>query len=353
MHRTIQTYQALASILSSEDSAKLVRTLDAQSPLWDSLVKLGSRHLVLPAMYYELHQKQLQGYMPEELDVYLADLSRMNRERNRALLQQIEHLGRLFERHKIEYIFLKGSALLVSGIFEDLGARMLGDIDILIAPKHLEPAYELLLNHGYRKPPTSFGVDYFEHKHLPRLMPLDSTGIGAVELHSKLFQYHTYAPLSVERLFSDRQFHNGLAIPSWEHLLLHNILNWQYNDYGSLTNSLSFRSAYDTVKLLQAQPNLLKISWSNHRAINKYFKVIRGFFVDVKSFEPRSNNRYARIYKFKLRYPKILAYYNRVLRFFNRMPILWERLKMFIRNKNYRASVWKDRRRVCRLLFRY
>ncbi|WP_338732828.1 nucleotidyltransferase family protein [Mangrovimonas cancribranchiae] len=354
MRNLAHTYRVLSHIFSREASDSLLTTtLSPETELWDDLVTLASSHLTLPALYASLHSKNLQHLMPNDLNNYLAEISLMNRERNQALLSQINVLSDLFKQHHITHVFLKGSALLVSGIFNDTAERMLGDIDILIAPKQLTEAYALLLDNGYQKPPMTFGVDYFEHKHLPRLLPNELTGIGAVELHSKLFEHHSYTPLIADNILHHKQQIQGFSLPCWEHLLWHNILNWQYNDFGGLTNTLSFRSAYDTVIILNKHPYLLETPWPQNKSIERYFKIMRGYFSDVNAFQPNVNNWHARFYQFKLNYPKLLEHYNRTLKFCNRFPTLWDRFNMFVSNHTYRKLIWQDRKRILRLLFKY
>lgn len=353
MQHLIQTHYILAAILSRHTSEEdWTSRLHPDASIWDSLVMLSSQHFVLPAMHHQLQVKGLQHRMPKTLEAYLTEISQMNRERNEALVRQIHSLSSLLKQHQIPHVFLKGAALLVSGIFEDLSERMLGDIDLIIATEHLDTAYALLLEEGYQESPTSFGVNFFEHKHLPRLLPSEDTGIGAVELHSKLFQHHSHDALSASELISKRQDVNGVSIPSWEQLFLHHILNWQYNDYGYLTHRLNFRAAYDTISLLEAHPILYKGEWSQHPAIKRYLNLLGEFFEEVKPLQSKSKKRAVWLYRYKLKHPKFSVYYNRIMRYVGRFPLLWERFKMFVRNKHYRQLLWQDRKRVWRLLMK-
>ena len=46
--------------------------------------------------------------------------------------------------HNIKHIFLKGTALLLSNVFEDIGERMIGDIDFIIQHKDEEKIKKVL-----------------------------------------------------------------------------------------------------------------------------------------------------------------------------------------------------------------
>ena len=93
-------------------------------------------------------------------------------------------ISALFQKEGITHSFLKGSALLVAGYYKDLGERMIGDIDILVENSQLELAHNLLSKQDYDPVHVTFGHDYFEHKHLPRLIPKER--LSAVEIHRKL-----------------------------------------------------------------------------------------------------------------------------------------------------------------------
>ena len=61
---------------------------------------------------------------------------------------------RLFERHSIPYLILKGFSL-VDQIYEDSGIRPVSDIDIYIYPSDYARVHEILVKAGYRSPATA------------------------------------------------------------------------------------------------------------------------------------------------------------------------------------------------------
>ena len=46
----------------------------------------------------------------------------------------------------IDHVFLKGTAMLASGYYEDIGERMVGDLDILIESSIIELALTIIKN---------------------------------------------------------------------------------------------------------------------------------------------------------------------------------------------------------------
>ena len=68
------------------------------------------------------------------------------------VINQLLFISNLFEKNKINYVFLKGSAFLLQNYFDDLKIRMVGDIDILVHSKNLQKAEQILKNEGFKNP---------------------------------------------------------------------------------------------------------------------------------------------------------------------------------------------------------
>ena len=118
---------------------------------WDKLVKLGSSQLVLPSIHGALLKKKLLYKIPEELLLYLEEITKLNEERNNEILKQINFISELFIKNQIRHVFLKGAALLISEPFNTIGERMVGDIDILVDKDHLIRAKNILIQNHFRK----------------------------------------------------------------------------------------------------------------------------------------------------------------------------------------------------------
>ncbi|WP_299119821.1 nucleotidyltransferase family protein [uncultured Winogradskyella sp.] len=345
------TYQHIADILSFETSNhKLEKTLSHPSFNWDHIVVEGSKHLVLPAIYCRLKAKKLLGLLPKELNSYLTEITSLNRNRNEAILKQVHSISQLLNQHQINYTFLKGSALIVQDIFEDIAERMIGDIDILVDIDQLDNAYHLLITNGYTPIEQTLGNDFFEHKHLPRLKPKHE--ICAVELHRKLFVSHSNTELKSKTILSKKINRSSVFIPSTEHLLMHNILNFQINDKGTLYNSISFRSAYDTIVLLQEYNhkkewyNKWYNKWYNNKIFKRYFNYTSLFFNEIKIITNAKSNFFTSFYLFKLKHIKFYKFWNRLLKLTNFISVMLNRMSTFLLNKSYRKAIINDRKRI-------
>ena len=108
MPNTHQTLQDIADILSFESDQTLLKArLESASMDWDHLVRVGSSHLVLLAIYCRLKAKQLLSTLPEELEAYLKEITDLNRERNQQLLTEAQQISQWFQEAGIDHVFLK------------------------------------------------------------------------------------------------------------------------------------------------------------------------------------------------------------------------------------------------------
>ena len=336
-------YQHIADILSFETSnIKLKKDLNHPSFDWDSIVVEGSKHLMLPALYCRLKTKGLLGCLPKDLQSYLEEITRINRERNHAILEQVHTISKLFNAHGINHIFLKGSALLAANCFHDHAERMIGDIDILVALDQLDVAFKLLQNEGYLAKEETLGNTFFEHKHLPRLTV--SRAIGAVELHRKLFVSYVHPQLTNPKLLKNKIKCNNIYIPSQDHLLMHNILNYQVNDHGARHNSISFRSAYDSIALLRKYN--YRITWNTNHYFQNYFNITGLFFNDIALQVKNEQNHNTAFYLFKLKHIGFYKLWDKLLNITSTSGILLKRLAFFLKNKPYRKAIINDKNRI-------
>ena len=96
----------------------------------------------------------------------------------------MKELSELFKINGIDHVFLKGAALLASGHYMDNAERMVGDIDVLIAPKQIAAAFNLLQSNGYNKT-VGYAYKTIGFRHTDRL--ISETKLAAIELHVSLF----------------------------------------------------------------------------------------------------------------------------------------------------------------------
>jgi hypothetical protein len=325
----------------------------ASQIFWDRLVQIGSNQLILPAIYGALKRKNLQHFVPDDLQTYLHEISDLNYNRNIAILKQIEFLTEIFNKHQIEHVFLKGAAMLIINPYDVKKERMIGDIDILVSERDLFKAQQLLINVGFELVSDEFSFtedvlseDY--NKHLKRIE--HPNHISAVEIHRRPLQNKTYLLDSKELLRNKVKSDNGYFTPSIKHLWKHAILNWQYNDRGMFLNFLAFRSVMD-VLYLESKDFMIDLKF-NSKAIKHFYSLLSLFYDNYNTFYPLKKL----LYKLNL---KSRTYFKSHL-FLKKIIIVFvfygfSRAGFFLKSKTYRRRVMNNPKllfkRICFSLF--
>ena len=231
---------------------------------WDNVVRLSTEHYVFPALYCNLKRVDFLHYLPEELVNYMKHITDLNRERNLQIIEQAKEINELLLTKNITPIFLKGTSNLLSGIYEDIAERMVGDIDFLVDQDFATKTINVLSANQYiavNKLPNY--LDYI--KHYPRMIKKGC--VCALEIHlemtlkkySSIFNYQIIKPqIRKEGLFT---------LLSYEHQIAHTIINKQLNDYGYLYKNIALRNYYDlylhsskanTLKSIEKFPSIFK-----------------------------------------------------------------------------------------------
>lgn len=338
MPNTHQTLQDIADILSFEsDAASLKARLSSEAMDWDHLVRVGSSHLVLPAIYCRMKAKGLLETLPEELEVYLKEITNLNRERNQQLLAEARQISHWFQEVNIDHVFLKGTAMLASGYYEDLAERMVGDLDILVEKNKLHESYNLLLNHDYKPLKNTSDPEYQEKfRHLTRLISSDK--IGAIEIHRHLLRIKNKLVEPIHILGSKKK-KNKLFIPSHLHLFHHNIFNFMINDYGNNLYNLNMRNWYDSEVILTHKKT--GFPSNKYKVMFEFYKEILSNKKGIHFFQKQaiSNTRFYKFYH----------YLNHITRLSLTLP---SRMISFLLDKKYRREVLNDIERI-KSLFKY
>lgn len=336
---TYTTMQLIADILSFKDNRdQLASHIQQTSINWDGIVVIGSKHLMLPALYCRLKAKHLLDLIPEDLTIYLEEITSINRGRNEILLQEAHQVSELFNKQHIEHVFIKGMALLGGHVFEDPAERMIGDIDILIAPNQIHEAFNLLENHGYTDK-VSFNYEPKKFRHLSR--QIDPNKIGAVELHSEVLVHKYRTLIDIQLLLKNKRKVNGINVPAIEDTIRIAIFSTQINDNGHLFGFLSFKTIYDGLSL-GLQNNIILLNKLSIQKQSQSFLELSGVF--FTELQPLRSSKYSKLLKmyfcFKLKNPRIGRFARRTIYFFH---TYWQRLKLLVGNKSYRNHILKNK----------
>lgn len=221
---------------------------------WDEIVKLSTGHYVFTTLYCRFLRSDLLPFLPEDLVGYMKHLTEINRERNQQIIEQANDLNSYLKQHNISPIFLKGTANLLGGLYDDSGERMVGDIDFIIRPKDYIEAIKVLEEYGYKKVSDRH---HMPGKHYPRMVKEGS--IAAIEIHKELLKSPFESAFNYDTIKDHLISKNGYSFLGFEDQLALAIIAKQINDDGQYFNTMSFRNAYDVFRLSQKVDSLSAI----------------------------------------------------------------------------------------------
>jgi hypothetical protein len=200
--------------------------------------------------------------VPPDVRDYLEATAYLNGERSTLLLDGLETALAALEPHGIGVIALKGAANLVDGLYPEPSLRIVGDLDLLVAPDHALRASEVLAQAGFddvgerrRRVPLR------GHHHLP-MQRHRATGVG-IEVHTAVLS-PPYGPMlepaRVRRSTRPAGFRGReLGLPSPTHRVLHNLVHDQLVDGAYARRSVSLRQLLDLALLCLRED--AKIDW--------------------------------------------------------------------------------------------
>ena len=306
---------------------------------WDSVVKLSTAHHVFTALYCNLMRADFLHYLPKDLVVYMSDITDLNRERNLKIISEAKELNRLLVDSKIKPIFLKGTANLIAGIYDDIGERMVGDIDFIFSKEDYPNAISLLKDNGY------FEVEKFDYnipneKHYPRLKKENC--IAAVEIHHEILVKKKYAKeFNYNFIKKDCQVIDEVKVLSYANKLNLSIISNQINDNGFIYKTMPLRNAYDVLilsKLTSAKLAVKSLYKLNH-PLNCFLAACFEVFNFATSLEYDKNKKTeSYLSSFKNQFDNLKATKNK-----------HKRIKIYLFLKTrleiiYRSIIYKDYR---------
>jgi len=199
---------------------------------WENLLAEANRQHATPLWYVRLQEHGLLAHLPADLTAYLAQLHAANRARNQMLRDELAMILEIFNTQGIPVILLKGAATFADELYVDDGARLMGDMDLLVPEEHLREAERLLMMEGYVDDPQDrrhldVWPDSARHSHIATLMHLKKK--TAVELHYKVAYGQTGRILAAEAAWASALSGTFRGhVVAWlypHHRLLHNALH--------------------------------------------------------------------------------------------------------------------------------
>lgn len=189
---------------------------------------------------------------PADVREALAEIHRLNAERNNRLRTVLRDTIRILNAHAIEPILLKGSLALLPNQYPHAGARMLSDLDLALHNAEPEEADAALRAAGYWSPPHQGPEEYLDCHHLAPLF--HPAAHGYVEIHRRILAVRVPSEilsLTEVRAAAEPMNWDGLQLwkPSIAHRLLHNALHHQIADGAFDSGRYSLRQLLDFAQL--------------------------------------------------------------------------------------------------------
>jgi hypothetical protein len=335
--------KCLTISLEEKNRQEIEKQLKSTTIDWDAVVKVSTSHYVFPALYCNLKRADFLQYLPQELVSYMEYITDINRERNKQIISQAKDLNTVLLVNKITPIFLKGTGNLLSGIYDDIAERMVGDIDFIFSKEDYPKAITLLREFGYSDV-NKYNYHFPEHKHYGRLQK--ENHIAAIEIHNELLIEKYANEFNYSFVEKDSQIINGIAVLSYGNKLNLSIIANQINDSGFYYKRMALRNAYD-VFLLSKKTNakdavntLDKLS----QPLNCFLAACCEVFNNVYSLEYNKtknaasylnvfNSQFSNIQTTKIRHKRIKIY----LFIKNRLNIIYKSIMY----KEYRVWLFK------------
>ena len=116
---------------------------------WGRLLFMANLHFCAPLRFVRPQKDGVMPMLPSDLQTYLHHLYQANLERQDAFQLAAQEMVSHLHELEVPAILLKGAATFCDDLYEDAGARMIGDLDFLVQAQHLEPVKNLLRQLGY------------------------------------------------------------------------------------------------------------------------------------------------------------------------------------------------------------
>ena len=235
--------KCLTISLEVKNRQEIEKQLQLKTIDWKAIVEVSTDHYVFPALYCNLKCVDFLKYLPSELVSYMEYITNINRERNKQIITQAQELNTLLLANNIRSIFLKGTANLLAGIYNDIAERMVGDIDLIFLKEDYPKAITILREFGYDKEIHQ----ELPYRHYPRIIRKDS--IAGVEIHKDLLTEKYVSEFNYSFVEKDSQLINGITVLSYANKLNLSIIADQINDSGFYYKRMALRNAYDVFLL--------------------------------------------------------------------------------------------------------
>lgn len=170
---------------------------------WDYFLKTARSMRIAPFIYYNIKDKNFN----QDIVFKLKEEYKKNLFANILILDELKKVADSFFEPKIEFILLKGAAL-IQNVYPDFGVRPLSDLDLLIKFKDLKEANTILENLGFT--PLETALTYKR----PKVLRDSSTRSGSLT-GLRLYEKNSYKRGKLTYIKNSQKFLKFLDL-HWE-----------------------------------------------------------------------------------------------------------------------------------------
>lgn len=266
---------------------------------WVKIIEVANNDTLIPLLYQSLKHKDLYKYIHDSiLKEYLKEFYELNATRNIAIVKQLEEICSILKSIDVKPVLLKGAAALTESHYQNIGERVMSDIDFYVPEEQIFKSIELLKSNGYLELNPSSRLDTDWH-HYRRMYRDDIP--ASVEIHRFLLNrncMHYFPKIDESKMFiQSKTIKNAYVLaPTYE--LYHSFLHTEISHFFYLQKHLAIRHLqhfsvlvmlnkenidFEYLKLISKQHNINNI-W------NGYLK-IQNYFFDLKTSEKFIENQ--------------------------------------------------------------
>lgn len=226
---------------------------------WDAVIRTAGLEMVLPTLSSKLEALGILNAAPSHVANFFRDLRELSSERNGQILREVVTVSKLLNAVGIEPVALKGVAYLLTGVYQDISARFISDIDLLVPAPALMKAIQALTGADYIPANKDFGHHYF---------PLRRPANIWVEIHHSIGGRTSRSILPSSEMLKDSVvtgFQGAkIRLPSPEHLITHHVVHAQIHHAHAEGIWPPLRTMCDLALLLERFGN--EVDWSSVQA---------------------------------------------------------------------------------------
>ncbi len=252
-----QNFELLCTFLATKGGSRSISCTESEirNIDWGKIFQLADGYLVLPALYLGLKRKGYLKFLDQEAHNFLKTIYGFNCEHNQKLKEEALSVMRILNSRDIQPVVLKGIAGLLTGLYEDDGERIIGDIDLLVDQSELAKVVKLLIDHGYHCDSEEVCGQVFEGAFFKHELTIMTESYSAkIDLHVRPTGSSGHkAFVSIEGAREGAQVVEidgaSAILPSPFFRLLHNFYHAQHLDRSYLSGQINLRQLIDWAEL--------------------------------------------------------------------------------------------------------